>query len=260
MSFVSCPEKNRNKRRDQNFLIENSRMARKFNLYADKNKTVNFLSLPARDWIFEEHIVEEFPDTKFCFWGSERDPAEHEFAKVRAEEFNDKYHGRATFQMTLNPGKLYEALTRHKQTGIPEDHEFDVIYADYCGYLNPSVMNDINAILSNPKNNGPSQIFALTFGLNTRNSIPHVRKIISNWEFSLNFKGIEVNDDRQDIKLDKGTYSEMPVELLKALACELQHRAENNQNNKAGFLKVHTPHIYYSNNKPFGTIACNRAF
>jgi hypothetical protein len=260
MSFVSCPEKNRNKRSDQQFLVEDSRMARKFRFYAYKNKTVNFLSLPAKDWTFEEYIVERFPDTKFCFWGCERDPIEHAFAGVRAEEFNNKYHGRATFQMTLNPGKLYKALTRHKQTGIPEDHEFDVIYADYCGYLHSSVMDDINAILSNPKNNGPSQVFALTIGLNTRNRIDYAQEMISKWESSLNFKGIEVNDERQDIKLDKGTYSEMPVELLKALACEIQHRAENNQNNKAGFLKVRTPHIYYSNNKPYGTIACDRAF
>ena len=267
MSFVSCPEKNRNKRLDQENLIVNSYMGRIFYSYAKINKTVNFLSLPAQEWIFETHIVKKFPDTKFCFWGCERDPVVHAFADVRAKELNDEYHGRATFQMTHNPGKLYQALIRGEQSGIPDDHEFDVIYADYCGYLCPSVMNDVNAILSNPKNNGGSlKTFALTLGLNSRNAIYYVEKLIFKWKDNLSFKSFKINDDHEVIKLNKGTYSEMPINLSKALPLEIKDLAETNHNNQAGFLEIHTPHIYYSNNgedrpsTPMGTFSFTRKF
>lgn len=236
-------------------------MAKKFHLCGKINKTVNFLSLPAKEWMFEAYLAERFTDTQFCFWGCERDPVVHAFAKEAAEKLNKRYHGRATFQMTHNPGKLYQALVRSKRAGIPEDHEFDVIYADYCGYLCPSVMDDVNAILSDPRNNGGSaKIFALTFGLNSRNAIYYVEKLIFNWKDNLNFSGLKVNDDYELIKLHKSTYSEMPINLLKALALEIKYLAETNQNNKAGFLEIHTPHIYYSNNAPMGTLSFTRKF
>lgn len=267
MSFVSCPEKNRNKRLDQEY--SNRFIESLLNNSSDENKVVNFLSLPAQEWTHERSIVEKFPKTKFCFWGCESNPSVHSMAVSSAEQLTDQYGGRAIFQMTHNPGKLSQALIRDTQTGIPADHIFNVIYADYCGYVCPSVMNDVSAILSDPRNNGESRsVLMLTVGLKVRNSVHFCNQLIRKWENSSSFNGIYIDDGHMHKRIDKGTYSINTLKIVKALALEIKYMAETNQTNKAGFFHIHPPHIYYGARTygneapqiPMGTLAFERKF
>jgi hypothetical protein len=60
MSFVSCPQKNRNKRLDQDY--SNRFIAPLLASALEKGQTVNFLTLPAQEWAHERSIVERFPE------------------------------------------------------------------------------------------------------------------------------------------------------------------------------------------------------
>lgn len=267
MSFVSCPEKNRNKRLDQEY--SNRFIESLLSRALEENRAINFLSLPAHEWIHERNIVEKFPENKFCFWGCESNPSIHSMAVSVAEQLTDKYGGRAIFQMTHNPGKLSEALVRATQTGIPDDHIFNVIYADYCGYVCSAIMNDMCAILSDPRNNGGSRsVLMLTVGLKVRNSVHFCNELIRKWEDSPSFNSIHIDDGHMHKRIDKGTYSINTLKIVRALALEIKYIAETNPKNKAGFFRIFDPHIYYGPRNygngapqiPMGTLAFRREF
>ena len=266
MSFVSCPQKNRNKRLDQDY--SNRFIAPLLASALEKGQTVNFLTLPAQEWAHERSIVERFPENRFCFWGCENNPSIHSMATSVAEQLSNDYGGRATFNMTHQHGHLSDALIRSPQTGIPSDHHFDIIYADYLGYICPSVMNDINAILSKDINSGPRSVLMLTLGLKSRNSVYFCADLIRKWEHTPSFKDIQVDDDHMWKRVDKNTYSPNTKNILKALALEIRQMAETNSSNKAGYFYIHSPHIYYGSRNygnrapqiPMGTLAFTRMF
>lgn len=264
MSFVSCPQKNRNKRRDQLYL--NKYFEKIFRNAANQKRSINFLTLPAQEWIHEESIVEAFPEYKFCFWGCENNETVHSLASEKAQELTDKYRGRASFKMTHNPCKLSKALIRDPRTGISVDHCFDIIYADYTGFISPRVMDDIDMVLSSPLNSGPRSVFALTVGLKARNMFYFVQELIEKWRKHPEFKKVEVDDFMFWDRVDNPQLSSTPTDSARALAMEIKQRAETNSKNRSGNFKIKDPHIYYSTRNygncapqiPMGTFAWER--
>lgn len=124
---------------------------------------INILSLPGEKWLWERQLIQNFPENKFNIVGVESDPHVNESSR----NFIKLNHKNKRNQIDLLDQKTSweDVVTRKFNSSLFDSStaEFDIIYGDFMGTFNRSIIGHISHMLEDKKMIKPLGNIIFTF-------------------------------------------------------------------------------------------------
>lgn len=209
--------------------------------------TVNCISLPSHQWIWERMIAAAFPDKTFNFIGVERDRQVNHAGRINAKRLNAVKNRNYTLEM-LPPSISWTNAMKGDFSSeiVGEDELFQLLYADYMGTWSPDKIEDYESIFSNDRIFPMFCTCIVTLSLG-RNSSPLRRDTLDNWSETFEAAMIEVLDPNYYNRLrNKNPKSIKVLDMAKSIGAQTKSMAWDNHKK---MLRMYPTHIYYTPGK-----------
>jgi hypothetical protein len=227
----------RKAKRDNDLYI--NRDLKKLMTYREyKNQPVNVLSLPAEKWLWESQLIQNFPNNKINFLGTESNPVVYKKSLEVAATINGK-----NVKTELLPNKWEEVVVRDFNSRMfnSTNAGFDIIYGDFMGTFNRGIIGYIEELLSDTEMLKPLGNIIFTFML-ARGWQDIREETIKIGEKSAYRHQLYVDDDKMWLRHTKNNTSD----LVHTYALGIMETVVLIAKKFGKVLIPAKPHVYYS--------------